>query len=172
MDPSRTFTRRDVLTSDPRSAEAMLADREDVMGEQTVPAPDDNSEPAADVDVAPTLDSTDLARQRTYLAAERTLFAVLRTGLAIAAGGTVIIKLLGDTWPVWVQVPLAAVFLLVGYSMLIYSMQRYRAIARRIQREGGAGLEIVPARSMTILTGALNVAITLVLVLFFASIFD
>lgn len=142
------------------------------MGEQTVPAPDDNSEPAADVGVAPTLDSTDLARQRTYLAAERTLFAVLRTGLAIAAGGTVIVKLLGDTWPVWVQVPLAAVFLLVGYSMLIYSMQRYRAIARRIQREGGAGLEIVPARSMTILTAALNVVITIVLILFLASIFD
>ena len=35
-------------------------------------------------------------------------------GLAIAAGGTVIITLLGDTWPTWVQVPLAAVFLLVG----------------------------------------------------------
>ena len=56
--------------------------------------------------------------------------------------------------------------------MLIYGMQRYRLITRQIKREGGAGLEIVPARSMTILTGALNVAITIVLVLFLASIFD
>jgi uncharacterized membrane protein YidH (DUF202 family) len=149
----------------------MPAVPEDMMDQQTTLAPDDG-EPAADPDAEATLDSTGLARQRTYLAAERTLFAVLRTGLAIAAGGTVIITLLGDTWPTWVQVPLAAVFLLVGYSLLIYSMQRYRAIARRIQREGGAGLEIVPARSMTILTGALNVAITIVLVLFLLSIFD
>ena len=150
----------------------MPADPEDMLDQQTTLAPDDDGEPAADPDAEPTLDSTGLARQRTYLAAERTLFAVLRTGLAIAAGGTVIITLLGDTWPTWVQVPLAAVFLLVGYSLLLYSMQRYRAIARRIQREGGAGLEIVPARSMTILTGALNVAITIVLVLFLLSIFD
>jgi uncharacterized membrane protein YidH (DUF202 family) len=149
----------------------MPADPEDMLDQQTTLAPDDG-EPATDPDAEPTLDSTGLARQRTYLAAERTLFAVLRTGLAIAAGGTVIITLLGDTWPTWVQVPLAAVFLLVGYSLLLYSMQRYRAIARRIQREGGAGLEIVPARSMTILTGALNVAITIVLVLFLLSIFD
>lgn len=150
----------------------MPGDPEDMMDQQTTLAPDDDGEPAADPDAEPTLDSTGLARQRTYLGAERTLFAVLRTGLAIAAGGTVIITLLGDTWPRWVQVPLAAVFLLVGYSMLIYSMQRYRAIARRIQRERGAGLEIVPARSMTILTGALNVAVTIVLVLFLLSIFD
>lgn len=149
----------------------MPAEREGVMGQQATPAPDD-SEPAADLDAAPTLDSTGLARQRTYLAAERTLFAVLRTGLAIAAGGTVIIRLLGETWPSWVQVPLAAVFLFVGYSMLIYGMQRYRMITRQIRREGGGGLEIVPARSMTILTGALNVAITIVLVLFLLSIFD
>ncbi len=55
-------------------------------------------------------DTDQLARLRTALAAERTVFAVMRSGLAIAGGGAVIVTLLGDRWPEWLQVILAAGF--------------------------------------------------------------
>ena len=60
------------------------------------------------------LSTNELARQRTTLAAERTLYAVLRTGLAIAAGGPVIILVLGDEWPTWIKTLLAVAFLAIG----------------------------------------------------------
>lgn len=110
--------------------------------------------------------SMDLAQQRTFLAAERTLFAVLRTGLAIAAGGSVIIALLGDDWPSWVQVPLASAFLVVGYSLLIQGMRRYRGIASQVERQAGQRLEIIPARTMSVLTWVLEAAVTIVVLLF------
>jgi len=114
----------------------------------------------------PELSADELARQRTFLAAERTLFAVLRTGLAIAAGGSVIVSLLGDSWPSWVQVPLAAAFLVVGYFLVLHGLRRYRGIAEHVNREAGQRLEIMPARTMTVLTWVLEAAITVVVVLF------
>ena len=120
----------------------------------------------------PPLSSTDLARQRTFLAAERTLFAVLRTGLAIAAGGSVIIALLGDQWPSWVQVPLAGAFLVVGYSLVLHGLGRYRGIAKHVERQAGERLEIIPARSMTVITYILEAAITVVVILFLISAFE
>lgn len=107
-----------------------------------------------------------LAEQRTYLAAERTLFSVLRTGLAIAAGGSVIVSLLGDRWPTWIRIPLATVFLVVGYSLVLQGLRRYRSIARRIEAHGSGELDIVPIRTMTILTYSLEGAITVVVILF------
>lgn len=86
-------------------------------------------------------DSQELALQRTSLAAERTLFAVLRTGLSIAGGGGVIVSLLGDQWPEWVEwvkVPLAAVFLVAGYGLVFQGLDRYRSIARQVRRDGTA----------------------------------
>jgi uncharacterized membrane protein YidH (DUF202 family) len=115
--------------------------------------------------------TSELARQRTYLAAERTLFAVLRTGLAIAAGGSVIVSLLGDEWPSWVQVPLAAVFLIVGYYLMLHGLRRYRGIADRVRRQDGIRLEIMPARTMIVLTVVLDVTITIVLTLFLVGAF-
>jgi len=118
------------------------------------------------------LNADELARQRTFLAAERTLFAVLRTGLAIAAGGSVIISLLGDEWPSWLQVPLAGAFLIVGYSLLLHGLRRYRGIAKNVDRQGGERLEIIPARSMTVITYILEAAITVVVILFLISAFE
>lgn len=115
---------------------------------------------------------TRLAEQRTYLAAERTLFAVLRTGLAIAAGGSVIVSLLGDRWPSWIQVPLASVFLVVGYALVLLGLRRYQSIARRVEARGGKELDIVPVRTMTILTYSLEIAITVVVVLFLTGSFN
>ena len=120
----------------------------------------------------PSLSATELAQQRTFLAAERTLFAVLRTGLAIAAGGSVIIALLGDQWPSWVQVPLAGAFLVVGYSLVLHGLGRYRGIAKNVERQAGERLEIIPARSMTVITYILEAAITVVVILFLLSAFE
>jgi uncharacterized membrane protein YidH (DUF202 family) len=111
-------------------------------------------------------DPEELALQRTSLAAERTLFAVLRTGLAIAAGGGVIVSLLGDQWPDWVKVPLAAVFLVAGYGLVFQGLNRYRSIARQVKRHGRTGYEIVSPRTMTVIAWALQIAITIVVVLF------
>ena len=116
--------------------------------------------------------SIDLARQRTFLAAERTLLAVLRTGLSVAAGGSVIVALLGDEWPAWVQVPLAGAFLVVGYTLLLHGMRRYRGIAKNVERQAGQRLAIIPARTMTVLTWILEVATTIVVVLFLIGPFD
>ena len=116
--------------------------------------------------------SDDLARQRTFLAAERTLFAVLRTGLAIAAGGSVIISLLGESWPLWVQIPLAAAFLIVGYFMVLHGLRRYRGIAEHVQRQSGERMEIMPPRTMTVLTWVLEAAITVVIILFLIGAFQ
>ena len=117
------------------------------------------------------LSNADLARQRTFLAAERTLFAVLRTGLAIAAGGTVIISLLGNDWPDWVQIPLAATFLVLGYYLVLQGLRRYRGIAKHVERRSGLRLEIIPARDMTTIAVVLEVVITIVVVLYFFTIF-
>jgi uncharacterized membrane protein YidH (DUF202 family) len=132
-----------------------------------------DAEPSTEPADEPThLSTSELAQQRTFLAAERTLFAVLRTGLAIAAGGSVIVSLLGEAWPAWVQVPLAAVFLIVGYYMMLQGLRRYRGIAKNVGRYGGQRLEIMPSKTMTAATVVLDVAITIVVVLFLLSAFE
>lgn len=133
-------------------------------------APDSGVDGEAPEDVVD--ESTFLARQRTYLAAERTLFAVIRTGLAIAAGGAVIIEVLGSDWPQWVRIPLAAAFLVVGYWLVIYALNRYRGIAKRVQRQEGQRMEIVRPRVMDVLTLVLGIATTIVVVLFILEAFE
>jgi hypothetical protein len=53
------------------------------------------------------------------LAAERTVFAVMRSGLAIAGGGAVIVTLLGERWTEWLQIVLAAGFVVPGYMLML-----------------------------------------------------
>ena len=100
-------------------------------------------------------------------AAERTLFAIFRTGLAIAAGGTVIVKILDTGWPKWVSVTLAATFIGVGYSMLLLGLSRYRAMARQLEKTERRIPEILSLRSITVLTVVLQVAVAVVVALFF-----
>lgn len=45
-------------------------------------------------------------------------------------------------------------------------MNRYRSIARQVKRHGPTGYEIVSPRSMTVIAWALQIAITIVVVLF------
>ena len=116
--------------------------------------------------------NSQLAVERTYLAAERTLFSVLRTGLAIVAGGTVIVTLLGEEWPDWVQGLLAGAFLVVGYALVVIGLRRYHGIAGHVKRQDGERLAIVPARTMSFLAGILGLTITIVLVLYFSRVFS
>jgi len=130
------------------------------------------SEKAIDVDDPTPPSNSQLALERTYLAAERTLFAVLRTGLAIVAGGTVIVTLLGEDWPDWVQGLLAGSFLVVGYALVVIGLRRYHGIAGHVKHQDGQRLAIVPANTMSILAAILGLTITIVLGLYFFSVFS
>ena len=86
---------------------------------------------------------TQLADHRTALAAERTLFAVLRTGFAIAAGGTVIIEVLGHQWPRWVKAPLAGALVIVGYWLIMAGVERYGVVARAVESTGDGTVKVL-----------------------------
>jgi uncharacterized membrane protein YidH (DUF202 family) len=107
-----------------------------------------------------------LAEYRTVFAAERTLFAVLRTGLAIAGGGSLVSSLLGDAWPPWVQVALVTVFLVVGYSMTLLGLARYRAALRALHVSGLTGHQPTSPGLLAAGLVLLEIAIVVVVVLF------
>ena len=78
-------------------------------------------------------DSNLYALERTYMAAERTVYSVLRTGLAIAGAGTVVVAILGDSWPEWLSLVTAGVFIAVGYAMIIITLNNYQKKIQRLQ---------------------------------------
>lgn len=116
-------------------------------------------------------DTGHLAVERTFFAAERTLFAALRTGLSIAGGGSLVITLLGDAWPAWVQVPLVTTFLVVGYGITYLGLGRYRRVidelGRRHQGIGGS----LPTSTLIVGLAVLQAAILAVVVLFLFEVF-
>lgn len=116
-----------------------------------------------------TTDSTMLAVQRTYMAAERTFYAVLRTGLAIAAGGTVIVRILGDRWPEWLSLLLSGVFIVVGYTMILVSLNTYRKAANKLKIEHD--LDVMSPKLTITLTIILQAAVAIVLGLALLRIF-
>ncbi len=107
-----------------------------------------------------------LAQYRTVFAAERTLFAVLRTGLAIAGGGSLVSSLLGDAWPTWVQVTLVTIFLVVGYSMTLMGLARYRGALRALQGPHLPGNRATSPLLLTLGLVVLEIAIVVVVSLF------
>jgi uncharacterized membrane protein YidH (DUF202 family) len=94
-------------------------------------------------------DSNLYALERTHMAAERTYFSVLRTGLAIAAAGTVVV----------------AIFIAVGYTMIIVTLNNYQKIVNRLQIE--SNLNVMSPRLMIFLTAILQLGLVIVLILFF-----
>ncbi len=117
-------------------------------------------------DTRPAPTTQQLAEYRTAFAAERTLFAVLRTGLAIAGGGSLVSSLLGERWPPLVPVALVTVFLVVGYSMTLMGLARYR---RALQALRGTALTRNRPVSLALLTlglVVLEIAIVVVVILF------
>ena len=115
---------------------------------------------------------TQLADHRTALAAERTLFAVLRTGFAIAAGGTVIIEVLGHQWPRWVKAPLAGALVIVGYWLIMAGVERYGVVARAVESTGDGTVKVLSPRLMTTLAIVLQVVLGVVIVMFLLGLFE
>jgi uncharacterized membrane protein YidH (DUF202 family) len=103
------------------------------------------------------------------MAAERTYFSVLRTGLAISGAGTVIVAILGETWPEWLHLLVSAVFIAIGYTMIIVTLNNYQKIVNRLQIE--RKLNVMSPRLTIVLTALLQVALVIVLALVIFGLF-
>ena len=115
-------------------------------------------------------DSNLYALERTHMAAERTFFAVLRTGLAIAGAGTVVVAILGESWPEWLSLVMAGVFMAVGYTMIIVTLDNYQKIVNRLQIE--RKLNVMSPKLTIFLTAILQFALVIVFVLFVLGLFS
>ena len=109
-------------------------------------------------------DSNRYAIERTHMAASRTFYSVLRTGLAISGAGTVVVAFLGESWPEWLSLAIAGVFIAVGYTMIIVSLNNYQKIVTRLKIEHN--LNVISPRLMIFLTAILQLALVVVFVLF------
>lgn len=138
------------------------------MGASHDGAPSDDGEARTWTD----LDSDGLGRIRTALAAERTIFAVIRTGLAIAGGGTVIISLLGERWPAWLQAVLAVGFIVPGYALMLDGLGRYRRVDAEMRSLDPQRHRMVSAGIMSTLVGVVQVVVVIVIVLFIFDAFE
>jgi len=115
-------------------------------------------------------DSNVYAIERTHLAASRTFYSVLRTGLAIAGAGTVVVAILGESWPEWLSLVMATVFIAVGYTMILVTLNNYQKIVNRLQIE--RKLNVMSPRMTIFLTAILQVALVIVLGLFILGLFS
>jgi len=114
-------------------------------------------------------DANIYAIERTHMAAERTYYSVLRTGLAIAGAGTVVVAILGESWPEWLSLAIAGVFIAVGYTMIIVTLNNYQKIVSRLKIEHD--LNVISPRLMIFLTVILQLTLVIILVLFILGIF-
>ena len=114
-------------------------------------------------------DSNVYALERTHMAAERTYFSVLRTGLAIAGAGTVIVAFMGNSWPEWLSLIVAGVFIAVGYTMIIVTLNNYQKIVQRLQIE--QKLNVMSPRMVILLTAILQITLVIVFILFLFGLF-
>ncbi len=114
-------------------------------------------------------DSNVYALERTHMAAERTYFSVLRTGLAIAGAGTVIVAFMGNSWPEWLSLIVAGVFIAVGYTMIIVTLNNYQKIVQRLQIE--QNLNVMSPRMVIFLTAILQITLVVVFILFVFGLF-
>ena len=117
-------------------------------------------------------DADRLSWYRTALAAERTVFAVIRTGLAIAGGGAVIVTVLGDRWPPWLQALLAAGFVIPGYALMLDGMSRYRRVSRLAKESDPDHERLVSPMLMTSLVTVVQVVVTVVVLLLLFNVFE
>ena len=103
------------------------------------------------------------------MAAERTNFSVLRTRLAISGAGAVIVAILGETWPEWLSLLVSAVFIVIGYTMIIVILNNYQKIVNRLQIE--RKLNVMSPRLTIFLTAILQLGLVIVFALFILGLF-
>ena len=114
-------------------------------------------------------DSNLYAIERTHMAAERTYFSVLRTGLVIAGAGTVVVAILGESWPEWLSLVIAGIFIAVGYTMIIVTLNNYQKIVQRLQIE--RNLNVMSPKMVIFLTAILQITLVVVFILFVFGLF-
>ena len=103
------------------------------------------------------------------MAVERTYLATLRTGFAIAGAGTVIVTILGRSWPEWLSLLLAGIFIVVGYTMIIVMLERYQKIVSKLRVD--EELDVISPKYTIIITVILQVTLAVVLGLILFDLF-
>ena len=117
-------------------------------------------------DDIPELDLTQRwAYERTQMSAVRTYFSLLRTGLAIAGGGTLVVALLDKHWPAWIVWLLSAVFVVMGFMIMLSGLQEYSQIVKKLNVDGESD-SIISTKRLVTMTIVLQVVTAVVLVLF------
>jgi putative membrane protein len=108
---------------------------------------------------------TNWAYERTQMAGTRTYFALLRTGLAIAGGGALVVAILGEDWADWIIGLLDGIFIIIGFSIILGALWRYRKLSKRLALED-KDLEPISIGLVVALTVMLQITIVVVLILY------
>lgn len=105
-----------------------------------------------------------MAYERTIMASIRTYLALLRTGLAIAGGGALLASILGTGWVKWVVVLLSAVFIGIGFGIMIWGLHQHNQVVTLV--EGSSQISVPSTRVLTILTILLQLSLIAAILLF------
>ena len=110
-----------------------------------------------------------------FIGPEATDLVRLPFGLDLPEGatygaGTVVVAILGESWPEWLSLVMAGVFMAVGYAMIIVTLNNYQKIVNRLQIE--RKLNVMSPRLTIFLTAILQVALVIVLGLFILGLFS
>ena len=108
---------------------------------------------------------TDWAWQRNLLAEQRNFAAWVRTGLAALAVGFAVVKLFGETEPVWIVYAVGSSLIGAGMMIHLLAFVGYFRMFRQIRREHLPGL---PIWSITLITLALLFSGAVMLILMLA----
>lgn len=110
--------------------------------------------------------NTLLAIERTRMASERTLFALIRTGFTIAGGGVLITRILaGEDWVSWLTALFSAIFVIVGFALILVALHRYHQVVSKIEEHDG--IDPMPSRLVSALIILLQITFIAVLIVFF-----
>ena len=75
----------------------------------------------------------------------------------------------GESWPEWLSLAIAGIFIAVGYTMIIVTLNNYQKIVTRLKIE--QNLNVMSPRVMIFLTVILQLTLVVVFVLFILGLF-
>lgn len=107
---------------------------------------------------------TNWAYERTQLSSTRTFFALLRTGFAIAGVGTLVTSILARSYPEWVIAGVSAIFILIGFVIIIGALRRYQERLAKVKTK--SEFQPISMPLMITLTALLLMTTVLVMLLF------